>query len=184
MENIREYKWHFVITIIVVILWQVSSNNQTTTLISSEETSEIVSENKGPSGTIYVQINGVVNKPGLYQMHAGDRINDLLEEAEVKEYNGSCVNLAQKLVDEQNIYIPSSNEECKDEQSIQNGVVNINQASVYELQTISGIGEAKATAIVEYRENNGTFQTKEALLEVEGISEGLLLSISEQISLS
>ncbi len=184
MENIIEYKWHFIIMIIVVVIWQITSKDQTVNLITSETTSEIATENGAPSNSIYVQINGAVNKPGLYQMQSGERINDLLEKAEAKDYNGSCINLAQKLVDEQDVYIPSSDEECKEEQSIQNGIVNINQASVYELQTISGIGEAKANAIIEYRESNGTFQTKEALLEVDGISEGLLLSISEQISLS
>lgn len=150
----------------------------------SSDISDISSE-QTDNTTIFVQVTGAVNNPGLYEMQSGDRINDLLVTAGASEYNSECINLAQKLVDEQNLYIPSKDEECKDEAAVSaNGVVNINTASSYELQTLSGIGEAKATAIVEYRTTYGTFESKEQLLQVEGISEGLFQSIEESISLS
>ncbi len=132
---------------------------------------------------IYVQIYGAVKNPGLYKMKYGDRIDDLLTEAEVEEYNQKCINLAQKLVDEQNLYVPTKNESCEEQAIKENGVVNINIANTYELQTLSGIGESKANAIIKYREQNGTFQTKEDLLNVDGINEGLVTSLQDNISL-
>lgn len=49
--------------------------------------------------------------------------------------------------------------------------VNINTASVEELCTLEGIGESKATAIIEYREKNGKFRSAEEIMQVNGISE-------------
>lgn len=175
-----------VILIVMYIMW---SSNQVAgeqyQVINSESSSDqIPSELQNQK--IYVQVRGTgVGKPGMYEMMSGARINDILEVAQVTDYNTACINLAQKLVDEQDLNIPSSDEKCDTNSAINSeGVVNINTASAYELQTLSGIGEAKATAIVEYRNQQGTFESKEDLLNVEGISEGLLQSISEDISLS
>ena len=52
--------------------------------------------------------------------------------------------------------------------------VNINTASVEELSRLNGIGESKATAIVEYREANGEFASVEDLIKVKGIGEKTL----------
>ena len=55
------------------------------------------------------------------------------------------------------------------------GPVNINQADVSELKAnLSGIGEAKAEAIVAYRESHGSFHSAEELVNVKGIGEALL----------
>ncbi len=53
-------------------------------------------------------------------------------------------------------------------------VVNINTATAQELETLEEIGEAKAQAIIEYREKNGKFRSIEELTEVEGIGESIL----------
>lgn len=59
--------------------------------------------------------------------------------------------------------------------------VNINTATVAELETLPGIGPAKAEAIVKYREANGNFKTSEDLVQVKGIGEKILAKISEEI---
>ena len=51
------------------------------------------------------------------------------------------------------------------------GAVNINTASLDELQAISGVGQKKAEAIIAYREENGRFQTAEDLMNVSGFGE-------------
>ena len=52
-----------------------------------------------------------------------------------------------------------------------------------ELMTLSGIGEAKADAIVRYREEHGAFQKIEDLMEVEGIKEGVFQKVKDQIKI-
>lgn len=61
--------------------------------------------------------------------------------------------------------------------------VNVNAASAEELQTLDGIGEVKAQAIVDYREANGGFDSKAALEEVDGIGPATLDSIRGDVTL-
>ena len=65
----------------------------------------------------------------------------------------------------------------------ESGKVNINQASKEELMTLSGIGEAKAVAIINYRTQNGNFLKLEDLVKVSGISETIFNKIKEDIEL-
>lgn len=76
-------------------------------------------------------------------------------------------------------------EETKTEEQVKTEIknkININIASLEELQTLTGIGESKAEAIIKYREEHGTFQKIEELLEVSGIGEALYEKIKDDIT--
>mgnify|MGYP000855597267 CR=1 FL=1 len=60
--------------------------------------------------------------------------------------------------------------------------VNINNATAQELQTLNGIGPAKAAAIVEYRTANGPFKAPEDIKNVRGIGNGIYQKISSEIT--
>lgn len=62
--------------------------------------------------------------------------------------------------------------------------VNINEASVEELITLDGIGEAYAKRIIEFRDKNGPFQKPEDLLKIKGIGEKILIANQDRIILS
>ncbi len=62
------------------------------------------------------------------------------------------------------------------------GLVNINTASVEELMTLTGIGESKAKAIIEYRTQNGNFKTPEDITNVKGIGEAVYAKIKAYIT--
>jgi competence protein ComEA len=62
-------------------------------------------------------------------------------------------------------------------------IIAVNRASKEELMELPGIGESKASAIIEYREQHGPFRTAEDLLEVKGIGPTMLENIRNQISL-
>ena len=66
--------------------------------------------------------------------------------------------------------------------SLQDAKVNINTAGEEELMTLTGIGEAKAVAIIRHREENGAFEAIEELMEISGIKEGVFEKIKEQIT--
>ena len=62
-------------------------------------------------------------------------------------------------------------------------LVNINKASLEELQAIRGIGPALAERVVKYREDNGRFEKVEDLVKVRGIGEAKFEKIKDQVSL-
>ena len=63
-----------------------------------------------------------------------------------------------------------------------NNLVNINTATIEELQTITGIGESKAKSIVEYRNKNGNFKNIEEIKNIEGIGDKLYETIKTFIT--
>ena len=106
------------------------------------------------------------------------------------------INLALSLEDGQKIYIPSKDEaealsqtEMETEKpengprSLSDGRVNINRASKEALMTLPGIGEAKADAILAYRQTEGDFESVESLMQVPGIKEGVFAKIKDRISI-
>ncbi len=61
--------------------------------------------------------------------------------------------------------------------------INVNTATAAELTALPGIGQAKADAIVKYREEHGSYRSPEDLLQVRGIGEALLTKIRPHITI-
>lgn len=125
---------------------------------------------------IYVHVCGAVQRPGVVVLPAGSRCNDALEAA-----GGLCegaaedaVNLAEPVTDGMKLYFPTLQEyeaRVEAETAVRDGLVDINRADVEQLCTLPGIGEAKARAIVTYRQEHGAFGEKEEIMQVPGIKE-------------
>ena len=96
------------------------------------------------------------------------------EEIEETEENGDEISSDDEIQDTENT-VSEDDEET-------DGRININTATVDELNSISGIGSSKAENIVKYREENGNFEKVEDLLNVHGIERKKLESISEYIT--
>lgn len=64
--------------------------------------------------------------------------------------------------------------------SLSLAAVNINTASPAELETLPGIGPAKAKAIAEYRKQHGAFKTVDELKNVKGIGEGVFSKLKAE----
>ena len=138
------------------------------------------------------------------------RINDLIVKAGglLKDADTSTINLSKKLEDEMIIIIYSKseianyvktqddlskkleicenklkNDACIKEKTelTSNNKININEASISELQELNGIGKSKAEAIIEYRKKN-KFKSIEEIMNVDGIGESLFASIKESIT--
>ncbi len=63
-------------------------------------------------------------------------------------------------------------------------VVNINTATVVQLQELPGIGQKTAARIVEYREKNGPFKKIEELMNVQGVGEKSFLKLRAQLTVA
>ena len=140
--------------------------------------------------TINVYVSGAVNKPDVYALP----LNAIVKEAIVAaggatdEADLDRINLATKLADQMQVYVPRQGE--AEPPVPPNGSapeataakININTASVEELDQLSGIGPSLAKAIIDYRTKNGPFQQIEDINDVKGIGDALFEKIKEQIT--
>lgn len=139
---------------------------------------------------IVVDIKGEVKRPGVYQFENGARVNDLVNKAGgfLQTADETQVNLAQKLQDEMIVIVPrkidgSSHDHGAIQSSHHSDIVKVNYATEEELQTLPGIGPAKAKAIADYRDEHGFFSRPEDLLNVSGIGEKTLENLIEYIQI-
>lgn len=138
---------------------------------------------------IKVHIIGEINKSGLYELDEGSRVYDLilLAGGETENANLNKINLAYELSDGEQVYIPSifdeNNEYSDNKISSSSGKININKATLEDLQTISGVGPSLAQKIISYRTSNGKFSSLEELKNVSGIGDKKFESIKEYLTL-
>ena len=171
---------------------------------------EIVTDKENDENikNIFVDIKGEVENPGVYEVSNGSRVIDIINVAGGlnKNSNTRYINLS-KVVSDGDVIVIYSNEEIEEAKesdiiyvetpcvceeindsciennvTSENNLVNINTASVEVLMTLSGIGEVKANAIIEYRDSNGLFSSIEDLMNVDGISETIFNKIKENIT--
>ena len=142
---------------------------------------------------ITVHVAGAVKTPGVYRLRQGSRVVDGIAAAggATSAANLDVINLATVLNEGEQLYVPKRGEKPhtilgrpQSGSSTTTGgagsetqVININLASVVELEQLPGVGPATAKAIVAYREKNGAFQTVEDLLKVRGIGPAKLSEI-------
>ena len=159
-----------------------------------EETTTMMSQN------CYVDIKGEVLRPGVYEFSCESRIQEVIKKAGgfTEDADETKINLAQKISDQMQIIVPNlhskqeggvaegnSEKGNSTNTSVSNskqGTININTATLEELQTIKGIGKKKAEAILQYRKEHGAFRTKEDLLQVKGIGKKALEAIESQVT--
>ena len=102
-----------------------------------------------------ISISGAVNNPGIYPIKDGDSTEGLILAA-----GGATVNADLSRL---HLRIPAAGEEAPSQQ------VNINTAEEWLLQSLPGIGEIRAHAIIDYRQRNGLFHNTNELINVEGL---------------
>ena len=144
--------WALVAVLLVVIIaagsiviWSRYSHSQTVeiSLVPDREL----------QGEIY--IGGKVNNPGFYPLETGDGVGDIIRAAGGATDNADLNRLE--------LHVPGSAEGESPQK------VNINRAEAWLLEALPGIGEVRAQAIIDYRQQNGPFHNINDLVEVEGI---------------
>jgi len=202
MQQLTKYKKIMLPILILVIIGfylivskLVSLDNDEDLLITTDEImrQELMAENiqettnSVEEEVIYIDVKGAVVKEGVYVMTKGLRVKDVIDRAGgfLDSADTNKVNLAAKLLDEMVIYIPEIGEEefevISPDYKNDDGKININTASLEQLQNLTGVGPSKAEGIISYREENGPFQKPEDLLNVSGIGEKTLNKFIEQV---
>jgi competence protein ComEA len=145
---------------------------------------------------VVVDVKGAVRHPGVYALPAGARVVDAVERAGgfLDEADRDRINLAQPLTDGMAFRVPFQDEDPVTTGGSAadfspdvsggsgSGKVNINTATATELDTLPGIGPAKAEAIIQYRTEHGPFQHVDQLQEVPGIGEKTLQNLRDLIT--
>ena len=169
---------------------------------SSGETSQsktVTSASKTESDKIFVDIKGAVRKEGVYELTSGSRVTDVVKLAGgfTDDADKKSVNLAEKVADEAVIYVARVGEEVTPastpsqakntaasgaQQDADSAQINLNTATLEELQTISGIGAKRAQDIIDYRDNNGGFSSVDDLKNVSGIGEKTLEKLKAEVT--
>lgn len=155
------------------------SGNQPEVQILGEENTD----NSGKEELV-VEISGEIQKPGVYNLTSGSRINDLLIAAGGLSVNADRdwvvknVNLAQKLTDGAKIFIPAVGENSQTDNQAVEGKININTASEAELDMLWGIGPATAQKVISGR----PYQKTEDLLNKKIVKTNVWEEIKDKIS--
>ncbi len=145
------------------------------------ENAAVETELSDSGGYIYVDMDGAVNNPGVYRLESGSRVSEAIEIAGgLKEgAHTKSLNKARKLTDGEKIYILTKDEAS--DVSEGSKLININTASVNELDSLPGIGPVYAQRIVEYR-NKSLFRSVEEIKNIEGIGEKTFEKIKDYIT--
>lgn len=172
------------IVLFCFIMFVGCADKQSETILIQELESAEETEEENLSNSIFVFVCGAVIQEGVYELPEGSRVFEAIEMAGGFTEDAACtkINQAEILSDETRLYIPTV-DEVVEEQMEADGKVNLNTASKELLMTLPGIGEAKATQIIQYRDEHGTFQKIEDVMNIEGIKEGLFLKIKDYIKI-
>jgi competence protein ComEA len=159
-----------------------------------------VTATEKPLSEVVVHVAGAVRKPGVYRFSPSARADDALKAAggATERANTDSINLAAKLEDGQQLYVPTKEEQptggaretgndYKTEKTVASsrisgsssgkltspgqGTVNINSASLEELQRLPGVGPSTAAKIITYRKEIGRFTSPDQLMDISGIGE-------------
>ncbi len=134
------------------------------------------------AATIVVHVSGAVQRPGLVTVPSSARIADVIAAAGGAGSGADlgALNLAATVRDGDQVVVPVPGETPPANGDSNRGI-DLNRASVAELEELPGVGPVLAARIVEFRELNGPFSAVEDLLDVGGIGEAKLEAMRDAI---
>ena len=172
-----------IVTIVGLVVMQFIDPKSSTSIFNRNDKNTTFYDEDTGSFTI----QGYVINPGTYLLSIKDSptMGDLINAAGGLSSNADdrCFYVTASLTEGETYYVPTkfdANDICGD---VTIPKVNVNSDNEEKLQTISGIGAALATSIVDYRSSNGSFYTLEALKKVSGIGNSKFAQIKDYVIL-
>jgi len=161
-------------------------------VVFSGKSEEVVAETIVPTQMVapalVIDVAGEVVSPGVYELPAGSRVIDAIKAAGGARPKAalSDLNLARVIKDGEQIYVDliyaaGSSSRTGSKAAVPRGPVNLNRATISQLDSLDGIGPVIAKRIIAYRTINGPFTAVEDLLKVSGIGDAKFAQIKEKI---
>ena len=182
------------IVVLVIVLGLVVSvvKNSGQEDVQAQEATAVTEEES--AAVIYVDVGGEVNQPSVVELSDGSRVTDAIAAAGglTEKADLTDINRAAFVSDGEKIFIPSQ-EESDSEGVISgqsgssssarssDGKININTADSSQLQELNGVGPATAEKIINYRKQNGRFQSIEDIKNVSGIGDKTYEKLKDHI---
>jgi len=143
-------------------------------------------------GRAVVHVAGAVRRPGVYALPAGARVDDALRRAggATARAELGAVNLAAKVQDGRQVLVPerarAGGGTAASAPAVQGGPtsdvpLNLNTATLEQLDALDGVGPATAQAILDHREEHDGFGSVDELDQVPGIGEKRLATLREKV---
>lgn len=141
-------------------------------------------------GPLTVHVAGAVRRPGVYRLRAGARVNDAVKRAGGARRGAdlSAVNLAAKLEDGRQVVVPlrappvvAAAAAGASAAATPAVPLNLNTATLDQLDGLDGVGPGTAQKILAYREEHGGFGSVEELGQISGIGEKRMATLREQV---
>lgn len=147
--------------------------------------SAAASATAAPTGDVVVSVGGKVSAPGLVRLPAGSRVDDAVRAAggALPGVDVGLLNLARRLVDGEQVLVgvPQPSVAAPGAASSGDGLVDLNTATVTQLDELPGVGPVLAQRIVDFRTENGPFGSVDQLREVSGIGESKFAQLQAKV---
>jgi competence protein ComEA len=154
-----------------------------------------VADNGGGGGRLVIHVAGAVRDPGVYRLRSGSRVDDAVQRAggATRRADLGGLNLAAELEDGRQVLVPERARTGGSAGAAAGGAaapepapgqpLNLNTATLEQLDTLSGIGPLTAQKILDFREERGGFGSIEELGEIPGIGDKRLATLREEVTL-
>jgi competence protein ComEA len=163
---------------------------------SERDATIAVDEDGGGGGRLVIHVAGAVRQPGVYRLRSGARVDDAVRRAggATRRAELGGLNLAAELEDGRQVLVPERARGGGGAAPAPAGAavgpapapgqpVNLNTATLEQLDTLSGIGPLTAQKILDFRDERGGFGSVEELGEIPGIGDKRLASLREEVTL-
>jgi competence protein ComEA len=165
---------------------------------ASGSTGTAVRVSRPPAQASVVHVAGAVRRPGVYRLPAGARVEEAVRRAggARRGANVNGINLAAKVVDGQQVVVPSRTPSASGAGAPAEGAaggaavgggpatgppVSLNNATAEQLDTLDGVGPATAQKIIAWRTQHGGFRSVADLGQVPGIGPKKLAALRDRV---
>ncbi len=184
------------IVVLIIVLGLVTAGIKNGGQEEAQAEETIVATEEESSTVIYVDVGGEVNQPSVVELSDGSRVTDAIAAAGglTEKADLTDINRAAFVSDGEKIYIPSQENTDSDGElsgvsgssggssgRYSDGKININTADSAQLQELTGVGPATAEKIIDYRKQNGRFQSIEDIKNVSGIGDKTYEKLKDHI---